>query len=693
MRILSADWVLPVEGEPIENGAVAIEDGAIAAVGPASELGEGERFPDSAIVPGFVNAHTHLEYAVYAGFGDGLSFGPWISMHIERKQRLERADMEAIARLGAAECLRSGITTVGDLAFTGASAHACAELGLRAIVYLEVFGREGADALRQFDEKRAYVDAALSELVRVGVSPHAPYTCSRDVYAACMTLDLPVATHLNESQDELDWLLRGEGPWQPLAEMLVEPEGMSGIRSLAAAGLLDERVAAAHCVKVDPEEIGLLARHGGRRHPLPALERSPRLRDRTARRAARRRAPGRRRHRRRLLRPVTRLLRGAAHRDRTRAGALGAGRRALGDRGARACDPRRRPRARDRGGDGLAGRRQACRSRGGLAFWLSVSTMGGSGSRRRLRRLARAGHSYSGRRPDEVRERRKRMARADRRSVRSPRSHAAARKRDSDLVAIEDTMFFSRLRRHAKWMFVFLALVFAVGFVGFGIGANQNASLGDLFRGDSGTTSGNLSVGDAREQLRESPKSAQAKRDLATALQEDGQTSEAITVLSGYVEQSPKDEDALRELAGLYLARANALAQDAQIAQLRASYLTFGSTFSVPLDLGNGASLGPDPIDEAISTLASQEVSAAYSKAQTAYQNAESTYDKLAAVAPRDPNVQLELAQAAQQSGNVTKAIAAYQRFLVLAPDDPSAEIVKQQIEQLKATQTPAGSG
>ena len=122
MRVLSADWVLPVEGEPVERGAVAIEDGVITAVGTAAELGEGERFPDSAIVPGFVNAHTHLEYAVYAGFGDGLSFGPWISTHVERKRRLTRQDMEAIARLGAAECLRSGITTVGDLAFTGASA-------------------------------------------------------------------------------------------------------------------------------------------------------------------------------------------------------------------------------------------------------------------------------------------------------------------------------------------------------------------------------------------------------------------------------------------------------------------------------------------------------------------------------------------------------------------------------------------
>jgi len=157
-------------------------------------------------------------------------------------------------------------------------------------------------------------------------------------------------------------------------------------------------------------------------------------------------------------------------------------------------------------------------------------------------------------------------------------------------------MFFTRLRKHAKWMFVFLALVFAVGFVGFGIGANQNASLGDLFRGDSGSASGNLSVGDAREQLQKNPKSAEAKRELATALQEDGQTDEAITVLNAYVAQSPKDEDALRELAGLYLGRANALAQDAQIARLRASYLTFGSTFAIPLDLGNGATRGPDPI-------------------------------------------------------------------------------------------------
>ena len=69
------------------------------------------------------------------------------------------------------------------------------------------------------------------------------------------------------------------------------------------------------------------------------------------------------------------------------------------------------------------------------------------------------------------------------------------------------------------------------------------------------------------------------------------------------------------------------------------------------------------------------------------------TYEKLVTVTPNDPNVRLELAQAAQQSGDYAKAISSYQTFLKLAPDDPSAAIVKQQIAQLKAAQAPPGSG
>ncbi|MFO7571976.1 MAG: amidohydrolase family protein [Gaiellaceae bacterium] len=259
MRVLSADWVVPVEGAPIENGAVAIgDDGRIAAVGLASELGEGEHYPESVILPGFVNAHTHLEYAVYVGFGDGLSFGPWISIHVERKSRIGIEEMEAIARLGALECLQSGITTVGDASFSGAAATACAELGLRAIVYLEVFGHDEG-ALERFEQIRERLAGTFSDRVRLGISPHAPYTCTIDLYRACSELGLPVATHLAESEDETRFLLTGEGPWQDFADMLVPPLRTTGIRALAEAGLLGPDLVAAHCVQADAEEIALLA--------------------------------------------------------------------------------------------------------------------------------------------------------------------------------------------------------------------------------------------------------------------------------------------------------------------------------------------------------------------------------------------------------------------------------------------------
>jgi 5-methylthioadenosine/S-adenosylhomocysteine deaminase len=261
VEIYSADWVLPVEGDPIEKGAVGVVDGRIAAVDTADELGRGRAFPGCVIVPGLVNAHSHLEYAVYAGFGDGLEFAPWLSLHIERKERLDWDGMVDSARLGAARCLASGITTVCDGSFSGAAAVACSELGLRAIVGLEVFGADPTAALERFDELRDRIAGWLDDRVRLGVSPHAPYTVSADVYAACLRLGLPVVTHLAESPGEDDWLRRGEGVMAEYAELLVPPPGTTGIRMLAASGVLGPGLIAAHCVTVDAEEIEILARH------------------------------------------------------------------------------------------------------------------------------------------------------------------------------------------------------------------------------------------------------------------------------------------------------------------------------------------------------------------------------------------------------------------------------------------------
>jgi aminodeoxyfutalosine deaminase len=261
MRIVSADWVVPVVGAPIPDGAVAVEDGRIVAVGPADELGEGERFRDCVILPGFVNGHSHLEYASYAAFGDGLDFPAWIALHIERKARIGLDEMEAIARYGALQCLRSGITTVGDASFSGAAAPAASRLGLRAIVYLEVFGSDSAPVETRFEPIRARLEDTWSDTVRVGISPHAPYTCSLELYRACAELGLPVATHLAESEAETEWVRAGRGPWRAVAEHLVAPFGTSAIHALAKEGVLGPSVLAAHCVQVDEEEIALLATH------------------------------------------------------------------------------------------------------------------------------------------------------------------------------------------------------------------------------------------------------------------------------------------------------------------------------------------------------------------------------------------------------------------------------------------------
>ena len=261
MEVISADWVVPVEGPPIRGGAVAFENGVIVAVGSRGDVGTGTHYVNSVILPGFVNAHTHLEYEVYAGFGDGLGFADWIGLHVQRKARIGLEDMEASAKLGALSCLSSGITTVGDCSFSGAAATACSDLGLRATIYLEVFGADETPIRDRFEPTRERLAGLPPDLIRIGISPHAPYTCAIDLYRAASDLGVPVATHLAESAAETQFLRTGTGAWESFAEMLVTPPGTTGIRALAEAGLLDANVIAAHCVEADEEEIELLATH------------------------------------------------------------------------------------------------------------------------------------------------------------------------------------------------------------------------------------------------------------------------------------------------------------------------------------------------------------------------------------------------------------------------------------------------
>ena len=246
-------------------------------------------------------------------------------------------------------------------------------------------------------------------------------------------------------------------------------------------------------------------------------------------------------------------------------------------------------------------------------------------------------------------------------------------------------------------MFVFLALVFGVGFVVFGVGSNAPSGLGDVLNFGGGANAGR-SVSDARERVTRNPRNARAWRDLATALETDGRQSEAISALERYVELRPRDVDGLRRLAGLHFAQATRLREQVELAQLEAQVSDPGAFFTQPL-AGNpaqrrfGETLAQNRLTEDARARTSERVATAYARMQTAYGDAKEAFARLARLAPDDPQVQLQLADAAQLSGDARTALVAYRRFLRLAPDDPLAPTVRAQVAQLEqaARQAPGG--
>ena len=244
-------------------------------------------------------------------------------------------------------------------------------------------------------------------------------------------------------------------------------------------------------------------------------------------------------------------------------------------------------------------------------------------------------------------------------------------------------MFFPRLRRHAKWMFLFLALAFALGFVGFGVGAG-GVGFGDILRG-AGGASGVPSISDAEKRVLDNPKDPQAYRDLATAQQAAGNTDDAIAAYETFVGLRPKDVDALRQLAAQYLQKIDEAQRRAQIAQLREAYLAPGVAIASAIQLGTRP-LDPDPISSAVSSVVSGDSATSYSEAQTASAKYVETYRRIAATDPQDASLQLEYAQQAESVGDSTAAIAAYQRFLSIPNVDRlQAADVRRRLKQLRA--------
>ena len=288
------------------------------------------------------------------------------------------------------------------------------------------------------------------------------------------------------------------------------------------------------------------------------------------------------------------------------------------------------------------------------------------------------------------------MARADRRSVRSARPHAAQpRKRDSDLVAhrghavlhaaappreVDVRLPRARLRRRLRRL------------------RHRREPERDARRPpprqrrrDRAATSRSPTRASRWRRTRRAPRPSATSRPRCRRTARPTRRSSCST---GYVELRPKDADALRELAGLHLGRANALAQEAQD---RSAARELSHASARPSPARSTSAMAPRSAPTRSTRRSRRRPrrrSATRTRRRRRRSRTRSRRTTSSSPSPRrDPNVQLELAQAAQQSGDYAKAIAAYERFLKLAPDDPSAPIVKQQIAQLKAAQAPAPSG
>ena len=279
--IYSARWVLPIISPMIQDGAVAVDNSTIVAVGSRPDVVA--KFPDSritdfgeaAILPGFVNAHSHLELTVMRGFleREENDFFAWLRKLTVARLAMTTEDLLVSATCGAIEAARAGVTCLGDASSAATQAiRALREVGLRGVVYQESFGpdpklaRENVAKLReQIAELRTLED----DLVRVGVSPHAPYTVSGPqldlISRLAIDEKLPVMMHAAESQAEQLFMLEGLGPFaEGLRARGIEWQapGLSTIQYLESHGVLETKPLFAHCINVDDRDLELIKRAG-----------------------------------------------------------------------------------------------------------------------------------------------------------------------------------------------------------------------------------------------------------------------------------------------------------------------------------------------------------------------------------------------------------------------------------------------
>lgn len=272
--IIAGDWVILPGGRALENGAVRVNGSRIGDVGTRGELIA--RYPDAVvrdhpgcvIMPGLVNAHTHLALTALQGIarpeGD---LDTWLARVTRGIMALDRNDFAASATAGAMRCLRGGVTVVGDIVYGPESPAAAGDAGLAGVFYWEVLGirpTDLPDTLARI-EFPSHPGSECPTRTRCGLSPHSPYTSGPTLLQAIKaTTDhysVGFAIHVGESLAELELLSAGTGPFAARAKRLahdfVTPRS-GAVKYLDRLGVLDGAVVV-HAVHLMPGEAHLLA--------------------------------------------------------------------------------------------------------------------------------------------------------------------------------------------------------------------------------------------------------------------------------------------------------------------------------------------------------------------------------------------------------------------------------------------------
>jgi 5-methylthioadenosine/S-adenosylhomocysteine deaminase len=248
-----------------ENGAVAVLGDRIEAVGDSSQLENGLQAGETidcqgkVLMPGLINAHTHVPMNLLRGLGDDLRLDVWLLGYIMPVER-EFVDPEFVrlgTSLACAELIRSGVTCFADMYyFEDQVAEATAQAGLRAVCCQTILKWPSPDAL-SYEESLAASEKLIRKwkghpLITPAVAPHAPYTSTDDILRSATALalkyDVPLHIHIAETAQEVeDCLDAYDMPVVPYVEQ---------------HGVFEAKVIAAHCVHIDEREMHTLERYG-----------------------------------------------------------------------------------------------------------------------------------------------------------------------------------------------------------------------------------------------------------------------------------------------------------------------------------------------------------------------------------------------------------------------------------------------